>query len=602
MTAAADLGALLSASPLFAGFDAENLRWLASAMERRELPGGTLLFRQGEPGDALYLVVHGRLRVTVAGDRGDERAVAEVGRGETVGEMALLSGEPRSATVRALRDTLLLRLGREDFERVCEAHPRVMTRLARQLVLRLQKGLEGALPPQRPRTVALVAADPGADLPTFASRLGEALSRTARVLHVNQGLIESLSGHGGALDTESSLETPLAGWLNDQESLVELVLYESAGPGSPWTRRCLRQADRVLLVARAGADPAGMDAALSAQGPESHARRELVLLHPDGGGNPSGTARWLDARPELEGRVHHLRAGDSRDLDRLARYLTGRAIGLVLGGGGARGFAHIGVVRAFEESGVPIDCVGGPSAGAFIGAQVALGRDAGTIKEAVREAFLESPSLLDYTLPVVSLIAGRRFQRMLARMYGDACIEDLWRRYFCISSNLTHGTATTHRRGPLTRWVAASIAVPGIGPPVCDQGELLVDGSMLLNLPVDEMALACEGPVVAVSASPASDLRVPSSLSDMPSAWTIVASRLNPFAKRVEVPGIFSLLAHTALLGSLPGHRNVRERVALYMEPDVSSVSLLDFSALDRAEELGYRHAMEKIEGWLASR
>jgi len=218
-------------------------------------------------------------------------------------------------------------------------------------------------------------------------------------------------------------------------------------------------------------------------------------------GQPSDTARWLAHSAVAD--HHHLRDGHPEDMARLARMVTGTGYGLVLGGGGPRGFAHLGVLRALEEAGVPIDVVGGTSIGALMGAISALGMDdAERVARAVT-AFTRSGRLVSPTLPLVALSSGRRVDRLLAEHLGPAMIEDLPQRFFCVSANLTTAEEVIHERGPLWPAVRASLSLPGIFPPVYADGHLLIDGGALDNVPVEVMrARVGNGCVIAVDLSP----------------------------------------------------------------------------------------------------
>ena len=494
----------LAFSPLFASLADSVLRSLAPELSRVRLRGGQTLFAQGEPGDALYVVVFGRLRAEQREASGQGRVLGEIGRGESVGEMALLTGEPRSATVSAIRDTELVMLTKTAFEQLVEREPRVMLEMARLLIERYQRMLQPTTV-TRPVTLALVPCHPDLPIVDVASKLVEALSPGRQVLWLDLPRLER--ERGAAAGVPIDLESPaLAGWLHEQEREHDFLVYVAEPQASPWTHLCVRQADVVLFVGQSGgADRLvpGLHEAFGTVG-ESGARRELVLLYDSAQRLPEGTAAW-QARIAVHDH-HHLDPRLPKHYDWLARMLTGQAIGLVLGGGGARGLAHIGVVRAMEEAGVPIDLVGGTSAGAIIGGQVASGWDSAHILAESRRVLVEDGSLNDFTLPLVALLRGNRYIRMLDKLYRERRIEDLPISFFCISANLTRSTCMVHRSGLARRAVAASMAVPGLGPPVINDRELHVDGGVVNNLPVDIMRGFGRGPVVASSVSPRTEV------------------------------------------------------------------------------------------------
>ncbi|MCP4756024.1 MAG: patatin-like phospholipase family protein, partial [Proteobacteria bacterium] len=217
----------------------------------------------------------------------------------------------------------------------------------------------------------------------------------------------------------------------------------------------------------------------------------LVLLHPDGKRLPSGTDAWFRKR-----RIqyhHHLRWNSNEDFERLARFIDDRSIGIVFGGGGARGFAHIGVIRALKEAGIPIDMLGGTSIGALIAAGRAMGMDYERILETFQEKITELSPHKEYTLPVVSLFRSKKFDKAIAEFFHDIRIEDLWLNYFCVSSNLSTAETIVHRKGFLGKAVRASASIPGIFVPVIENNHLLADGAIVNNLPGDIMKEHCKG-------------------------------------------------------------------------------------------------------------
>jgi predicted acylesterase/phospholipase RssA len=566
-------------------------------MQPVQLAGGAMLFDQGEPGDTLYIVAHGRLRVSVAAARGARRVVAELGRGESVGEMALLTGERRSARVEAIRDSMLLALSRAAFERVVEQYPRVMTQLARQLVERLKLSLRGAPVTHFLSTVCVVPAVPGARIGLFCKRLADALGAIGPTLHLTRFAAGgALAAGANEIARSGAAGTRLLAWLNEQEERYAYVLYEADEADPAWSRLCERQADRIVLAARAEDDepPA---AHISKQLGESvgSARREFVLLNSSA--PVAGVMqRWLEALPGVQA-WHHVADNNEAQVRRFARLLVGQGIGMLLGGGGARTFAHIGVLRAMQEAGIEVDAIGGVSGGAIIGAQAAAGVSPREIKERAQDEFLRRGSLLDFTVPIVSLIRGERFARMLARLFAETNIEDLPMRFFCVSANLSQATMRVHDRGLLWRAVGASISIPGVGPPTCENGDLLIDGSVLTNLPVEAMRELCQGRVVAVDVSAEKDLSVDRSWTDFPSPARLLAAR--PWRRRgIRIPNILDILFRGAMLSSIAGERDVADRVEFYLRPPLRGINLLDFKTLDRVETRAYEYAVEALEQW----
>jgi NTE family protein/lysophospholipid hydrolase len=420
----------LAEVPIFAGLEPRLLGEIAQQVEWCHVHGGGILFRQGDEGDALYMVVSGRLRVLLERDDhgGILRMLREVTRGETVGELALINGEPRSATVVALRDTELGRISPESFTRLHEREPRSVLGITRML----GRWLTHPAPPQSgsPTTITLVPLGGFNPLAEFARDLLASLSKLGKTLHLTSTIVDRILGPGSSQLGDRDAGYPrITHWLNDQEAEYRFILYQADDDYSPWTIRCLSQADRILQVGSTndtGETERDVGPRRSAASIGGAADQELVLVHQSG--EPANTARWLDR--DSFATHHHIRAGRTRDFDRLARHLGGEAVALVLGGGGARGFAHIGVIRALEELGIPIDRLGGTSMGAAIAAQYASGLTPAEMIDLNRKGWVGFRPHRDFTLPMISLLSGRAAGRMLKMMFGDKAIEDLWLNYY----------------------------------------------------------------------------------------------------------------------------------------------------------------------------
>ncbi|HEX9115394.1 MAG TPA: cyclic nucleotide-binding domain-containing protein, partial [Anaerolineae bacterium] len=495
--------------------DGAQLRALLAEVACVELKRGEVLVREGENAGSLFVVIYGRLRMVARDAEGRETVIDEIGRGDTVGEGSLLTGDAHPATVSALRDSAVGVITRPVFENLAQEYPEVMTRLARVALRRSLRQPAGARASRNGFHASnalgfavLAAGSPRGSVPlaAFAERLAAALAAEGPTLHLNRARLEGLLGRPGIAEVDAAdpAEATVVNWLQRQEENYRYVIYEADDGWTPWTERCLRMADRVLLVGQGASAPvpAELDEPL-AQHSDSTAT-ELVLLQPDGISRPAGTAAWL-ARYPAAGH-HHIRWGRAADFAGFVRRITGRGLGLVLGGGGARGFAHIGVFKALAERGVDVDLVGGTSIGAILSATFAMGLDHDQTMDLARR--LASPfRLFDPTVPVVSFFASGKVTKVLEHIYGDTQIEDLWMPFFCVSSNLTHAVTMVHRRGSLWQAVRASMAIPGVFSPILAEGDLLVDGCVLNNLPIDIMQrLNHGGPIIAVNVFPDVDL------------------------------------------------------------------------------------------------
>lgn len=587
-----DLVGFLIGIPLFSGFTDEALADLASRVETIALPAGGVLMAEGEPGDAIYLVRTGRLRASVRDESGNETPVGEAGPGSISGEMALLTDEPRSATVKAVRDTVLLRLGRPDFLDIVRHHPASLLEVTRTLAGRLRNAQHAQRPAAGIETVALLPASRDRDVAEFAVHLGRALEGAGPAVEtVDRHRVEREFGPS-APDAElgSPEYATVSRWLGGLEENRSRVLYIMDPQPSEWSHRCARQADVILVVAAADgtSEPGHLETVIGDAHPE--ARRELVLLQAPSVDRPSGTTPWIEGRDIA--RHHHVKRGDMAHHARVVRMLTGQAVGLVFSGGGAKAFAHMGIIRALQEAGIPIDMTGGASSGATTACGVAFELPADEIVVYAKRAYRK---LVDYTVPMVALASGAGVDEGHRFVLGeDTGIEDFWLNYFCVATDLTSGSQRIFDSGPAWWAVRASVSIPGVLPPVADAaGHALVDGGLLDNLPVDIMASRMQGFIVA------SDLRSTDgpiagdlSVRGVVSGWSVAARRLLPFVQPVEVPGIAEILLRSIEVSS----RQSRHPADYTFRPPVEAFGALDVAAADDLVEVGYRYALRRLE------
>ncbi len=578
--------------------DVAAFRELQARLRWRHLAAGETLFRRGDPGDALYIVIAGRLFFS-EGEGATSPIRGEIGPGEVVGEFALLTGEPRSANVGAIRDTDLVEISRPVFEELTRRYPRLLIHLARNIIGHSRQALRVTRPADlRALAFAVAPTTPAVPLSAFTRRLVEELAAFGSTLHLSSERFDRAYGRIGMSQTtpDHPAHAAITAWLSEQETRYRYIVYETDASWTPWTGRCLRQADRLLLVGWAGDDPTPGE--IEALLPRREGlRTELVLIHPEDAERPRGTAAWLASR-QVQAH-YHVRLGRAADLQHLARRLTGQGVGLVLSGGGARGMAHVGVIRALEEKGLSIDFVGGTSIGSVIGAVFALGWDYEEIVHGV-QTFSSGRALLDRTLPLVSLYAGQKLSRVLRALFGGVQIEDLWRPYFCISCDVSQGREVVHRSGSLWRAVRASVAIPGVFPPLLDEeGNLLVDGGVINNFPIDVMRGLCgDGVVIAVDVSSPRYRQKAYRFGPGVSGWRVLGQRLNPFVPAPAVPSLLGSLMRVLGVNSLYRAEAVCPLADLIIRPPVRGIGLLEFDAYAEIIEVGYRAARQALAAW----
>jgi lysophospholipid hydrolase len=563
----------------------------------RRFNHGETLFREGDPSDSVYIVVRGRLAASARDPiDGHSVKIGEMGRGDVVGELGVLGHTPRNATVTAVRDSVVALLDEPTFRGLLESRPGMMIDLALRTVKQSQETrLHSA-----PDTVLAVAGLSRTPISELVDLIERELARHGSVARLSPERVDALLETSGIFDVERGQvgDIRVSQLVHETELEADHLLLEVGDSAGPWANRALGMADRVLIVVPpdlTDAECEQLDLLLG--GCPVAVRRTVVLLHPPEVSTPTGAARLREAFGADD--VFNLVSDSAADAGRLARGATGRANALVLSGGGGRGFAHIGVYRALNELGFPVDLVGGTSIGAIMGLVIANGMTPDQIVEWAQQHF---PKVLDYTIPFVSLIKGDRIARSARETFGDRDIEDLWRTCFAVSTDLTTSRLHIHDRGSVVVTIRATSAIPGVMPPVPLGDSLLIDGGVLNNLPIDiARAKAPIGTVVAVDVAPP---RGPGAHGDYGlsvSGWQ--ALRSNFGSGRTQYPRISAVLMRSMITASML-ERDTQVSNGLadhYLDLDMRGVSMLEFDDPSGVAARGYEVAMPVLEGWLES-
>lgn len=580
-------------SAYFGVTDESVIATLTGSARWRRVAAGEVLFEEGSPADAAYFVLRGRLVATRTFDD-EQTIIGEITRGEVVGETGLLDDQPRNATVTVARDTVLAAFDREVFLGLVHQHPHLLVELG-SLILRRARH------PARRRRLSLVVAVVVCDrfdLREIASRLQSELHALGSVELLWPDRVDSMLETPGVSQSRPGEvgDVRVSKLLHQLELEADHVLLEVGRARSGWSRRSLTMADRIVVLTPPVPTREETERLhqILADAPTKTQRTLVVAHHPDTA-VPTGSADLVDTFRAHD--VLHLHRGSMSEIARLGRVIVGRGTGLVLGGGGARGFAHLGVYRALTELGVPIDIVGGASIGSPLAAGIADRLAPDVLEDLVRDLFRR---VLDYTVPVVSLVKGQGIAAATAKAFGERTIEDLWTSYFCVSTNLTTARTFVHRRGPVVGAVRASCAIPGVMPPVPHDDHLLVDGGVLNNLPVDVMRqISPHGDVVAVDVAPLSGPSARSDFGLSVSGWKALRSSLGRRPR--TYPGITAVLMRSLIAGS-QRHRDdvvAAGMVDCYLDLDLRGVSMLAFDTVTEVARRGYDAAMPRLERWL---
>ncbi|XP_069087756.1 patatin-like phospholipase domain-containing protein 6 isoform X1 [Pleurodeles waltl] len=634
---------VLSAAHTVAKRMSPFVRQMDFAIDWMAVEAGRALYRQGDHSDCTYIVLNGRLRSVIQKSNGKKELIGEYGRGDLIGVVEALTRQPRATTIHAVRDTELAKLPEGTLNNIKRRYPQVVTRLIHLLSqkilgnlqqlrgpfpgagLGMRSSSELTNPTSNLSTVAVLPVCDDVPMAAFSLELKHALNAIGPTLVLTSDIIRARLG-ASALDCIH--EYRLSGWLAQQEDIHRIVLYQTDYSLTPWTVRCIRQADCILIVGLGEQDPTPGDLEQMLENTAVRALKQLILLHKEDSLTPSRTVEWLNMRSWCSGHLHikcprrifsrrsphklqemyekvfEKTADRHSDFSRLARVLTGNTIALVLGGGGARGCSHIGVLKAMEETGIPIDLIGGTSIGSFIGALYAEERSAVRTKQRAREWAKNMNSVfrtvLDLTYPITSMFSGSAFNASVYKVFQDKQIEDLWLPYFNVTTDITASTMRVHKDGSLWRYVRASMTLSGYLPPLCDpkDGNLLMDGGYINNLPADIARNMGAKTVIAIDVGSQDETDL-CNYGDSLSGWWLLWKRLNPWAEKVKVPDmaeIQSRLAYVSCVRQLEVVKN--SSYCEYIRPPIDRFKTMDFGKFDEIYGVGYQHGALVFTGW----
>ena len=526
------------------------------------LPGGSRLFEAGDDSDHLYLLRSGRLGAFRHDeDHEDMSLIGIIRPGEPVGEMSLIAGTQHTSSVMALRDSDLLAMPRDAFLTALDSRPELLMALSRKMMERARRDI----PNVTPNVFAFFA--------LCKQSIRPAVDHVAAQLR-------ALGYRVAVLDKSFHGTTPEAFTRIEGEN--DYVLHIAETHETHWRVLSARQVDHVFLLAQASDHPE--PEVLAWEKSLLHRAPDLILLYPEKGSKlklPGRTRAWIDALKPT--RWFHIGETDISDLSRLARIVSGHSIGVVFSGGGARAFAQIGAIQALREAHIPVDFVCGTSMGAILAASLALGWNEAEIDKRIRDAFVDSSPLDDIAFPFLAMTSGHKVDKRLEKHFEDIMIEDMPVPYFCLSSNLTTGALKVHKTGLLRSALRASISLPGVLPPVIEDGEVLVDGAVMRSFPATMMRNTHLGTVIGVDVTRARGLdpkalSVPKNLS----AWFASGDWRRG-------PPIVSVMMRSATITTTADLALSRAATDLLIIPEPEGVEIRDWKAYDKAVESGYQ-------------
>uniref|UniRef100_A0A8C3LL15 lysophospholipase n=1 Tax=Chrysolophus pictus TaxID=9089 RepID=A0A8C3LL15_CHRPC len=562
------------------------VRQIDFALDWMEVEAGRAVYRQGDKSDCTYIVLNGRLRSVIRMDDGKKHLTGEYGRGDLIGVVEALTHQPRATTVHAVRDSELAKLPEGALTSIKRKFPQVVTRLIHLLGEKILGSLQ-----QGGHPFGLHSSSSKWDAGNPASNLS-----TIAIMPVSE-------------------EVPLTAFTLELKHALNAVGKKCLCVTASWeiNHRMVLFLERML------------------ENTAVRAQKQLILLHKEDGPLPSRTVEWLNMRSwcsahlhihcprrvfskrslpkliEMYERVFQKPSDRHSDFSRLARVLTGNAIALVLGGGGARGCSQVGVIRALIEAGIPVDMIGGTSIGAFMSALYAEERSYNQMRIKARQWAMVMNSvfrtIVDLTYPITSMFSGATFNKSISSIFKDKQIEDLWIPYFTITTDITASAMRVHTDGSLWRYIRASMSLSGYMPPLCDpkDGHLLMDGGYVNNLPADVARSMGAKVVIAIDVGSRDETNL-TNYGDCLSGWWLLWKRWNPLAEKVKVPNLAEIQTRLAYVCCVRQLEMVKSSdYCEYIRPPIDRYGTLDFGKFDEICEVGYQHGKTVFGVWSRS-
>ncbi|MGM9452045.1 patatin-like phospholipase family protein [Legionella bozemanae] len=561
---------------------------LSRVLEIESRAGDSLLIKKGENMNDLYILIKGRLYYQITDIEGNVTFQGELHEGSIIGEMALLSDLPRSANVYTLRDSIILKLSKKYFLKLCRTFPELLNKITQFTIQRLTNSLQGIHSAStRDKSIALIPIRPIQDLEFQLQEMIFRFSYGEKILLLNSGYLEKRKN---LLDANGNMSNEGILWINQLEKEYTYIFYLADETITSWTKFCVRQADSLAFLALAeehDPDLSEVESYILTMQSNFIKRNVLVLLHQTAN-PPKNTQNWLEKRSVNS--HFHVRSNTEEGISRMMRIFTDNTISLVLSGGGARGLAHIGVYRLLEERGIPVDYIAGTSMGAMLAAVFAMGYSSSDVLKYV-EAYLIKGSKIDFTFPYIAIATGRRATDSLIELYGEKSqIEDLWLNYFCVSTDLISKNLYVHDRGLLWESIRSSISLPFIYPPVSFNDKLLIDGGILNNIPTNVMRQYSHSSKIIASNINNNNAFKLSPIPYSLSGWKLL---YNKFMGKESILPI-NLGELVLRLLTISSHQNTSKMMAMAdygITLKTDQYGILDFKKYKEIAETGYEQA-----------
>ena len=495
----------ISQSQLGLGFTEEQIELVAQSVEWVDYKSGDIIFQQGEPGDSMLLVAQGRVKITVAHAIGDEKFVDYLSVGEHFGEMAILTGQVRAVTMTAVMDSRLLELKREDFQTLIQQVPGLAANVSRALGYRLRRETTGKKIRNISRVIGIVA--PAVDANDKRMTV-DLTNKLALALDEQEVCIRVIADHTTAISKTNCvkvLEIPgdadgqsKANWVHQElaeQCISDLTLVCLSDSDPEDLGRILVQCEQVFwLTSPTNADEtkSKFETLLQSE-PRLAGKLNWGWLLPDGF-NIETIPEAPAGLPTLDHKIVLSQGSQSSrhermSISRLVRFIRKRRLGLALGGGAARGMAHLGVLKAFEEEGIFFDLIAGTSAGALIAAPYAYGNTPDECTDFFRKDL--RPGWFFRQLPrgnewyMLYQFRMRKWDGLLRRRIGNVKLEQLLTPVCTVAADLITGRQVVRDTGDATHAILESINLPKIAKPIMRDGMALVDGGIINNIPSD---------------------------------------------------------------------------------------------------------------------